>query len=166
MNDLERHGVPEEVETDGWTLEVTGSVDDVLSLTRADLESFARESIVDDFVCEEGWTAEGLRWEGIRVASILERAGVSDAGEYGLVRALDSGYACSFPIERLADSVLAVELDGESLALEHGGPARLVPVGNDRDCWESVKWVSAIEVRKSEPTAADTAKDAALSRVS
>lgn len=142
MSDLERQEVPDGIETPEWTLDVTGAVDVPLSFTRDDLGAFPRESFVDDFVREEGWAAEGLRWEGIRVESILDRIGVSDAGEYGLVRALDAGHA-----------------------LEHGGPARLVPVADDRDCWENIKWVSSIEIREAEPTAADTAEGIALSRI-
>ncbi|MFA9518304.1 molybdopterin-dependent oxidoreductase [Halopenitus sp. H-Gu1] len=165
MSDLKRHEIPEAIETTEWTLDVIGAVDAPLVLSRHELESFPHESITDEFACEEGWVADGLRWYGIRVESILDRAAPSDASEYGLVRALDGEYACSFRLDRLAESILAVELDGAPLALEHGGPARLVPEAGDRDCWESVKWVSSIELRETEPTAADTAEDLALSRI-
>ena len=77
----------------------------------------------------------------------------------------DGDYACAFPLERLSDALLAVELEGELLPVEHGGPARLVPIGADTDCWEHVKWVAEIEVGETPFSDADTAKDVALSRL-
>jgi len=165
MTDLRRHEVPDGIETAGWRLGVTGTVEGPLELTRGDLESFPIETFRGDFVCEEGWVAEDLAWRGVRVGRLLERAGPTDASECGLVRSMDSDYACSFPLERLAESVLAFELDGEPLGAEHGGPARLVPTDRERDCWESVKWVSEIELVERAPTEADTARELALSRI-
>lgn len=165
MTDLRRHEVPDGVETAGWTLGVTGTVEGPLELTRSDLDSFPAETFRGDFVCEEGWVAEDLAWRGVRVGRLLERACPTDASEYGLVRSMDGDYACSFPLERLAESVLAVELDDEPLDVEHGGPARLVPTDGERDCWESVKWVSEIELLERAPTEADTARELALSRI-
>ena len=86
----------------------------------------------------DGWT------------DLLDRAGVRSAAEFALVRAMDGEYACSFPVERLSSAVLAVELDGEPLPVEHGGPARLVPTG-EGDCWESVKWVARLELHATKP---------------
>lgn len=165
MTDLRRHEVPDSVETTGWTLGVTGTVDRPLDLARRDLESFPVETFRGDFVCEEGWVAEDLAWRGIRIGRFLERAGPTDTSEYGLVRSMDGDYACSFSLDRLAESVLAFELDGEPLDVEHGGPARLVPTDGERDCWESVKWVSEIELVDRAPTEADTARELALSRI-
>ncbi len=165
MTDLRRHEVPDSVETTGWTLGVTGTVDRPLDLARRDLESFPVETFRGDFVCEDGWVAEDLAWRGIRIGRFLERAGPTDTSEYGLVRSMDGDYACSFSLDRLAESVLAFELDGEPLDVEHGGPARLVPTDGERDCWESVKWVSEIELVDRAPTEADTARELALSRI-
>jgi DMSO/TMAO reductase YedYZ molybdopterin-dependent catalytic subunit len=165
VTDLERHPIPDDVETDSWTLDVTGAVDRPLELTRADLAAFPLEAFHEDFDCEAGWTAEGLAWRGLRLSALLDRASPTDDGEYGLVRAMDGDYACSFPLDRLDGALLALELDGEPLPPVHGGPARLVPTGDARDCWESVKWVSEIELLDHEPTAADTAESLALSRI-
>lgn len=165
MTDLERHPVPEDVDPDSWTLDVTGAVGRSLELSRRDLTAFPVETFRGEFACEEGWVAEDLTWRGVRVGALLDRAGPADASAYGLVRAMDGDYACSFPLDRLDGAILALELDGDRLGVEHGGPARLVPTGDDRDCWESIKWVSEIELLETEPTAADTAETLALSRI-
>lgn len=164
MTDLERHPVPDDVGADAWTLDITGAVDRPLELDRDALFEHSLEPFHEDFECEAGWTAEGLAWRGLRVGTLLDRASPTDEGEFGLVRAMDGDYACSFPVDRLGDALLALELDGEPLSTAHGGPARLVPTG-DGDCWESVKWVAEIELSTHEPTAADTAKSLALSRI-
>ena len=165
MSDLRTHAVPDAVDPDDWTLRVTGTVDRPLRLSAADLESFPLETVTDDFACVEGWSAEGLAWRGVRVDDVLEGAGPTTGSEHALVRAMDGDYACGFPLEALSDALLAIELDGEPLPVEHGGPARLVPTGTDRDCWESVKWVSEIRVGETPFSDADTAKDVALSRL-
>lgn len=79
---------------------------------------------------------------------------------------MDDEYASSFPIERARDALLAFELDGKPLAIDHGGPARLIPTDDDADCWEIVKLVSKIEVIEEEPADRDTAEQMALKRIS
>ena len=165
MSDLRTHPVPDAVDPDDWALRVTGAVDRSLRLSAADLESFPLETVTDDFACVEGWVADDLAWRGIRVGAVLERAGPTAESEHALVRAMDGDYACSFPLETVSDALLAVELDGEPLPVDHGGPARLVPLGAGSDCWESVKWVSEIRVGETPFSDADTAKDVALSRL-
>ncbi|AEH39129.1 molybdopterin-dependent oxidoreductase [Halopiger xanaduensis] len=165
MDGLKSYGVPDDVDPDGWTLRVAGTVDRPLRIDPADLASYPLETAADDFACIEGWVANGLSWRGVRVARLLEGADPTDASEYALVRAMDGEYACSFPLDRLRESILAVELDGETLPVEHGGPARLVPLDTDRDCWESIKWVSEIRIGETPFTEDDTAKDLALSRI-
>lgn len=165
MSDLRPHDVPSAVDPDGWALRVTGTIDQPLRLTPDDLMSFSLETADDDFACVEGWVANGLSWRGVRVETILERAGPTEDSEHALVRAMDGEYACSFPLDRISTSILALELDGETLPVEHGGPARLVPLGTDRDCWESIKWVSEIRLGETPFSEADTAKGLALSRI-
>lgn len=163
MSELRRHPVPESVDTEGWTLTIGGCVDRSLEFDLDDLSSLPRQSVSDDFACVDGWSAAGLSWRGIPVSTLLDRAGPTVIDGYGLVHALDGDYACAFPLDRLREALLAVELDDEPLPVEHGGPARFVPGGDDSDCWEQVKWVSTIEITTSQPT--DTAKAIALGRI-
>lgn len=165
MTGLEPHPVPGDVDPDEWALQIEGTVAQPLCLDWNDLGSYPKESFTADFACVEGWTAEDLSWRGIRVGTFLDRADPTPASTHVLVHAMDDDYACAFPIDRVRDAVLALELGGEPLAVDHGGPARLVPTDSGSDCWESVKWVSEFEVRESEPRADDTAKVIALSRI-
>lgn len=142
MDGLPSHDVPDEVTTDDWALAVRGSVGQPRAFDADDLAALPTETFTGDFDCEAGWVATG--------------------SQFALVHAMDGDYACAFPIERLETAVLALELDGEPLPAEHGGPARLVPT-DDGDCWESVKWVAAIELGAERPD--DTAREIALGRV-
>ncbi|AGB31858.1 oxidoreductase molybdopterin binding protein [Natrinema pellirubrum DSM 15624] len=165
MGDLRQFDVPESVDPDEWRLSVTGAVRHPTDFGLADLTDLPLETYTHDFACAEGWVAEGLSWRGVPVARLLERVEPVDGSAYALVGGMDDGYACSISLERLSEAVLAVALDGDPLPVEHGGPARLVPTGDGADCWESVKWVRELEVRETEPTADDTAKNVALSRI-
>ncbi|MFB6110252.1 MAG: molybdopterin-dependent oxidoreductase [Halodesulfurarchaeum sp.] len=85
---------------------------------------FPLETVTDDFECIEGWTAEDLSWRGIRIGSILDHAESGTDADYVLVHSMGGEYACSFPIDRVVDALLAVELDEQLLPVAHGGPAR------------------------------------------
>ncbi|MFB6352634.1 MAG: molybdopterin-dependent oxidoreductase, partial [Halobacteriales archaeon] len=164
MSSLKRTPVPESVDPDAWRLEIDGAVEEPLRCTRADLETRELDAFTEDFDCLEGWTAPGLAWAGIRVSDLLADARPRPEARWGLVHGMDGDYACGLRLDRLADGLLALRLDGEALPVEHGGPARLALPG-DSDCWESVKWVSRIELLDHEPSAADTARELALSRI-
>jgi len=165
MAELRTHEVPEDVDPGEWTLRVTGAVRSSGRFDHEELSALPMETVREDFECEEGWVAEDLSWSGVRVGTVLERADPTVDDGYVLVHAMDGDYACAVPRERAASAVLALELDGDALPVEHGGPARFVPTGAGSDCWESVKWVDELEVTDSEPVAGDTAKEIALGRI-
>jgi DMSO/TMAO reductase YedYZ molybdopterin-dependent catalytic subunit len=166
MDKLKSHPVPDSIDLQGWQLSITGAVSQPLHLTRDDLKTLPEGEFTDDFTCVEGWRAQNLLWRGIRVEAVLSQASPTADATHVLVHAMDGDYASSFPIERVRNALLAVELDGEPLSVDHGGPARLVPTDDGADCWESIKWVSEIEVMESDPAGRDTAKRIALNRVS
>lgn len=164
MASLERHPVPDTVDPEAWRLDVTGAVERPRRFARSDLLAMATGAVTDDFDCVEGWTASDLRWEGVSLDAVLDAARPRDGAAWGLVHAMDGDYACALVLDRLRTALLALRLDGAPLPVEHGGPARLVLPG-DSDCWESVKWVTRLEVLDREPRHADTAQALALSRV-
>jgi len=165
MAGLDSHPVPDGVNPDEWCLRVTGAVAEPLRLTGAELRTLPEMGVTDDFACVEGWRAEDLSWRGVRLGAVLAQARPAAEAAYVLVHAMDGDYASAFSIDRARDALLAFDLDGEPLSVEHGGPARLVPTDGGADCWESVKWVSEIEITATEPTSRDTARELALGRV-
>jgi len=83
-------------------------------------------------------------WEGVPVSALLE--GHETAAEY-VVAFCDGGYTTNLPLEDVAggNAWVVHTYDGEPLAPEHGGPARLlVP---HLYFWKSAKWVRGLALR-------------------
>lgn len=165
MNSLETHPVPADVDPDSWQLRIFGAVNTPMSIDRDELRSFPMQSYTDVFECIEGWETDPLAWQGIRVETLLERSNPHPDAAYALVHGMDGEYACAFDLEVLGNAVLAVDLDGRPVPIEHGGPARLVPTDDDSVCWQQVKWVAGIEVTTTASIDRDTAKEIALGRI-
>lgn len=129
-----------------WRLRVDGLVDEALDLGVDDLQGMTQQLMVDDFACLEGWTVPGIRWRGVAVADLLDRAGVAAGGAWVQITADD--FSIPIPLAEARTALLAVEANDEPLPGPHGGPARLVVPGGE--CFTSIKWTEHIEVR-SEP---------------
>lgn len=95
------------------------------------------------------------RWRGVRLSTVLRRAGLSPAAVDVMPAGLDANFVTGgvdlgpvrrpLPIEKALDDVLlAYEMNGSRLPADHGFPVRLVVPG-----WigiASIKWVGSIEV--------------------
>ncbi len=125
-----------------WRLRVDGIVGEPLDLGLDDLAALPQQLMVDDFSCLEGWTVPGLRWRGVAVADLLERAAAP--GEAAWVQISADDFSLPLPIEQARAALLALEVNDEPLPAEHGGPARLVVPGGE--CFTSIKWTDRIEV--------------------
>jgi DMSO/TMAO reductase YedYZ molybdopterin-dependent catalytic subunit len=115
---------------------------DAITLSLEDLEDLPQVKLTDDFKCLEGWEVEGVRWEGIRVSSILRKMKLSPEIRWFLFR---SGTFTSLMSRRKAMSkttLLATTMNGKKLSSTHGGPLRLVFKG--QTCYESIKCVDQI----------------------
>jgi DMSO/TMAO reductase YedYZ molybdopterin-dependent catalytic subunit len=93
------------------------------------------------------------------VAALLARA--EPRAEARWVQASAGEFSVPLPLETATQALLALELDGRPLPLEHGGPVRLLVRGGD--CFTSVKWLDRLELR-SEP-APNTARSTAIARL-
>ena len=139
------------ITTDGWTLRVDGRVDRPLALTWEQL--LARPSIERDITlcCVSNPVGGSLvgtaRWQGVRLADLLEDAGVHDDASLVLGRSSD-GFTAGFPRELLADgrdAMVAYAMNGEPLPVEHGFPARLVVPGL-YGYVSATKWLTGIRL--------------------
>lgn len=141
---LPAHPVPPPVRAavDHERLEVSGLVARAASLSRADLAPLGRTTLQQPFACDEGWVVPSLRWSGVSLAAVLALAEPLAAARGVRVRA--GTYVMPLSLAEVSEALLADELDGEPLALEHGAPWRLVVPGGA--CYTSVKWVDRLEV--------------------
>ena len=125
-----------------WELEVKGPRPYTLRLP--DLEPLATQDVRLPIAAGQGWSASA-DWRGIRLLDLVERAGGS-AGSRVVVRSLGKGGITKAELSgsQLEQAVLATELNGSRLDVDHGFPLRLV--GPNRAELFDTKWVGTIEV--------------------
>jgi DMSO/TMAO reductase YedYZ molybdopterin-dependent catalytic subunit len=101
---------------------VTGATESPAPI--ADLARLPRRTLLADFHCVAGWSARGLRWEGVPLSEALVP---SRAATHARFVGLDGHWAVMLLEDALAgDVLLADRLDGAPLTLKHGAPVRLV----------------------------------------
>ena len=125
-----------------WELEVKGPRPYALGL--ADLEPLATHDVRLPIAAGQGWSA-AADWRGIRLLDLVERAGGS-AGSRVVVRSLGKGGITKAELSgsQLEQALLATQLNGSRLDVDHGYPLRLV--GPNRAELFDTKWVGTIEV--------------------
>jgi DMSO/TMAO reductase YedYZ molybdopterin-dependent catalytic subunit len=137
-------GTPQEIDLESYRLEVTGKVDQPLSLTLDDLRCLPKVETAAILECP-GFFVDEATWAGVPIREILALAGVQEgANSLNLVSA--DGYARAVSIsEGLSEAnFLAYEWEGEPLPILHGFPVRVVLPEASGGSW--VKWLVAIEV--------------------
>jgi DMSO/TMAO reductase YedYZ molybdopterin-dependent catalytic subunit len=129
-----------------WRLRLHGRVARPVTLSYGELLRLPKTEERRDFHCVTGWTVTGVRWGGVRLSELLDRAGVDPrAGGVRFVSA-EKPYTDSLTMAqaRLPDVLLAYEQDGKPLARVHGAPVRLVMP--EMYGYKNVKWVESVEV--------------------
>ena len=125
-----------------WELEVKGPRPYTLRL--ADLEPLATRDVRLPIAAGQGCSATA-DWRGIRLVDLVTRAGGS-AGSRVVVRSLGKGGTTKAELSgsQLGQALLATELNGSRLDVDHGYPLRLV--GPNRAETFDTKWIGTIEV--------------------
>jgi DMSO/TMAO reductase YedYZ molybdopterin-dependent catalytic subunit len=130
----------------GYRLQVDGLVHRRLSLSVEDLEAMPTTVLVKPFQCVTGWRVPNVHWEGVRLADLLDEAGVAPGAKALLFRSFDGVYTESLTLAqaRLPDVIVAHKMLGRPVTRAHGGPLRLyvAPMYG----YKSVKWLSRISV--------------------
>jgi DMSO/TMAO reductase YedYZ molybdopterin-dependent catalytic subunit len=108
-----------------------------------DLLALPSETATVDLHCVTKWSKLGTSWRGVSLDTLF--ADVESAADHALVHAY-GGYTTNLPVADLLDGQawIVYEYDGEGLAPEHGGPARLLLP--HLYLWKSAKWVRGIEL--------------------
>lgn len=132
---------------DEWRLTLTDRDGSEHSWDWAEFQAMPSESVTVDIHCVTKWSKLDTAWEGVSLDTLLEgldtNSGFAFVGSYG-------GYTTNVPLADLTGNKAWVvyEYDGQPLAPEHGGPARLlVP---HLYFWKSAKWVNSIRLLDSD----------------
>ena len=138
-------GVLEQARDPDFRLVVEGRVRHPLELSRDELAALPQHTATLPIVCVEGWSTTQT-WRGPRVRDLLEMAGAEPDAEVS-VHSLQGGYSAELNMTHAhdRDTLLALEVRGEPLHIDHGSPARLI--GPNRPGTMQIKWVNRLVVR-------------------
>jgi DMSO/TMAO reductase YedYZ molybdopterin-dependent catalytic subunit len=141
-------GVVEAATSPSYRLSVTGAVERPLSLSLEELRALPQREAVLPIACVDGWSASA-RWRGVSVPNLLAMTGAPDDAEVEIRSLQGPGAAYSSSILNHshasdADTLLALDLNGEPLHIDHGFPLRLI--GPNRPGVMQTKWVTEVVV--------------------
>jgi hypothetical protein len=132
------------IDVEKWTLKFDGLVENFMNYTYENITSFPKKSEVVTLKCVAGPQGTA-NWTGVRLGALLEEAGIIEGAQEVVFFAAD-GYSSSLTISEatMPDVILAYEMNGETLPVDHGYPVRLVVPGKYGYKW--VKWITHIQV--------------------
>ncbi|MCW2816257.1 MAG: yedY [Nocardioides sp.] len=123
------------VPSDGWTLKITGDVEEEFEITFEELLEMPMVERDITLTCVSnsvgGKYVGGARWLGVPLQQIIDRAKPGSGVDQMVATDFD-GMTIGTPYDLLTDgreALLAVGMNGEALPREHGFPARIVVPG-------------------------------------
>ncbi len=129
-----------------WTLQVSRG-DRVTAFTRDQLLALPQQTVRLPIACVEGWS-QMATWKGVRLRDLVTSVGAHDDEDLRLTSLEVSG---GFRITEMGHeyvqdelTLVALELNGAPLDLDHGYPARMIAPG--RPGVLQTKWLSKLEV--------------------
>ena len=127
-----------------WDFEVTGFVENPITLSYAELKALPSADVQADMHCVTGWSTLDNVWTGVSFRTLAEMARPKPEANW-VITHCDYGYTSNLSLEAMIDDdvLVAWAHNGEPLAPEHGFPLRLVVP--KRYAWKSAKWLRGLE---------------------
>ncbi len=119
------------IDASRWRLRVTGSVASSLDLDLDAIRAFPTVRQYQTLECIDNQVGGDLisnaEWTGVRLADVLQRAGLRDSARR-IVFQCEDDYSDSIPVEKAleATTLLAFEMNGQPLPPSHGFPVRVL----------------------------------------
>jgi DMSO/TMAO reductase YedYZ molybdopterin-dependent catalytic subunit len=138
-------GITPEMVGPAYLLRLSDGAREIL-LTLDELRALPQHTARLPIACVEGWTTTQT-WTGVRLSELAQAAGVAGAGS-AFVRSLQPKGVlskASLSADAIADpdSLLALQVNGGDLPLDHGYPARIIVPALPGV--HNTKWVGSIE---------------------
>ena len=134
-----------DVDVATWRLEITGQVEQPLSLTYDELRALPATTVTTDIHCVTRWSRVDAGFTGGHWRDLAALCRPTPTANFAIAHA-EQGFTANVPLAALEDehALVAYAADGEPLTAEHGGPVRLVIPS--KYFWKSAKWLTAIEL--------------------
>ncbi|GAA3522453.1 molybdopterin-dependent oxidoreductase [Aeromicrobium panaciterrae] len=117
------------------------------TFSRAELAALPQRTHRLPIACVEGWSRSAL-WTGVSVRDLVELAGGDPDSEVKVrsMQTIGAFRTSELPADFVRDhrTLLALELNGETLSLDHGYPCRII--APNRPGVLQTKWVRQLEV--------------------
>ena len=138
-------GITEATVTSDWRLQVAGGTRP-LELSREELAALPQTAARLPIACVEGWSVDA-HWQGVRIRDLMDMAGIPHDADLRILSMEKNGAYAVTVMERqyVRDpaALLALRLNGRTLTLDHGYPARII-VPNRPGVLQT-KWVRRME---------------------
>src|SRR5581483_4457330 len=134
-----------DVDVRTWTLELSGAVEQPLSLTYEELLALPATEVTTDIHCVTRWSRFDAGFKGVHWRELATLCRPKPEARFAIAHA-EHGFTSNVPLAALEDeqALVVYEADGEPLTPEHGGPVRLlIP---SKYFWKSAKWLTGIEL--------------------
>lgn len=130
-----------------WSFGIRNEVGEVASWTWDQLHELPIEDVHTDVHCVTRWSKLGTSWRGVSLDTLFEE--IDTAASFAMAHSY-GGYTTNIPLDDLlgGQSWIAFEFEGEPLAPEHGGPARLIVP--HLYFWKSAKWLRALTLMEED----------------
>jgi DMSO/TMAO reductase YedYZ molybdopterin-dependent catalytic subunit len=129
-----------------WTFKIEGGKSPT-SWTWEEFQALPSETVTVDIHCVTRWSKLDTSWTGVSLDVLLDAVSADDPY---VLAFCDGGYTTNLPAADLrgGKAWVAYNYEGNPLAPEHGGPARLlVP---HLYFWKSAKWVRGLRLRETD----------------
>lgn len=137
-------GIQPMVTAKRFRLEITGLVENPVTLSLDEFMALPQSDMVSDIHCVTQWSRYGNHWQGVAASTLLDLVKPKPEARHVLFTAFD-GYTTNVKREVFSapNVLLAHSWEGQPITREHGGPVRVVIP--DWYFWKSAKWVNRIE---------------------
>lgn len=137
-------GNSQTIDTKDWSLEISGLVQNQLTLDWNQFTDLEKITVNSPFHCVTQWSRMENKWEGVSFKKLVQLAKPKPEAKYVMIHCYGE-YTTNLSVDILIDTdvLLAYRHDDAPLPAEHGGPVRLVVP--KLYGWKSAKWIKGLE---------------------
>ncbi len=149
INTFDRDNIPQ-IDPATFQLVIDGAVNQPMKLSLTDIKKMPVQSMVIRHVCVEGWAAI-VQWGGVRLRDLMALAQPHQTARYVYFESGDGYYnSWDMPSALHPQTLLAYQLNGQPLPIDHGAPLRLaapIKLG-----YKQSKWVTRVTLLNQLPS--------------